>query len=307
MPISLRSYPVTADDGVKIQVFEKGPLEAPVVYLVHGIGSSHNYFSRIVDSLAVNYRVVTYDHRGHGESGDYEGNNCTLIQLGRDLATVMRHVQGNSPQDARAFLLGHSMGGMVVGSWLHQFGDVMAHYISGLALCNTAFSRVIQHTKAFGFHLPPWKILKDLSWITAAFPVTVNSVSRYLYNRLNFYSPGPAGAFEKHVAAAPSVSPESTKKLVVDITHMDYSDVISKINVPTTVLNADEDRMLDPQLGVFIAKKLQERGYLRSLKELPCTGHDTFNERPELVRAIITAAINDALLDKITLTSSSSN
>jgi 3-oxoadipate enol-lactonase len=87
-----------------------GPEGTPTLVLCHGFTGSSLDFALEVDALAVDRRVVTLDHRGHGGStktGQLDG--YTVAQLAADLAPFLEKV-GEGPVD----LLGHSMGGRVV-------------------------------------------------------------------------------------------------------------------------------------------------------------------------------------------------
>ena len=85
-----------------------GSGEPPLV-LVHGFTGSSIDWSDVVDDLAIDRRVVTFDHRGHGEStnlGDESG--YSFARLVDDLEAVLDGL-GVDTCD----LLGHSMVGAV--------------------------------------------------------------------------------------------------------------------------------------------------------------------------------------------------
>jgi pimeloyl-ACP methyl ester carboxylesterase len=82
---------------------------APPLVLLHGFTGSSNDWVDVVEDLAVDRRVITFDHRGHGEStniGDESG--YSFARLVGDLETVLDDF-GVELCD----LLGHSMGGAV--------------------------------------------------------------------------------------------------------------------------------------------------------------------------------------------------
>jgi 3-oxoadipate enol-lactonase len=98
---------VTMDDGVALEVTDTGG--GPALLLVHGHGGAKEDFADHVDALAERHRVVTFDHRGHGESD--KPPNVTDYSLDRMAADVLA-VAGALGIGAFR-LLGHSMGGMV--------------------------------------------------------------------------------------------------------------------------------------------------------------------------------------------------
>jgi 3-oxoadipate enol-lactonase len=88
-----------------------GPEDAPVVVLGNSLGTTVRMWDPQVPALAERFRVLRYDHRGHGGSPTTAGP-YTIADLGGDvLALLDREGIG------RASYCGLSLGGMV-GMWL---------------------------------------------------------------------------------------------------------------------------------------------------------------------------------------------
>lgn len=97
---------VVVDDGVGLEVTEVG--QGPVLVLVHGFGGAKEDFADHVPALSARYRVVTFDHRGHGESdGPDDEAAYSLDRMAADTLAVCDAIGAD-----RFRLLGHSMGGM---------------------------------------------------------------------------------------------------------------------------------------------------------------------------------------------------
>ncbi|KZS75615.1 alpha/beta hydrolase [Mycobacterium kansasii] len=136
-----RGYMVTTPDGVQLAVREAGPTDAPVtVVFAHGfclrMGAFHFQRMRLGEHWGSQVRMVFYDQRGHGQSGEAAPETYTLTQLGQDLETVLRAAAPRGP----IVLVGHSMGGMTVLSHARQFPE---HYgrrrrIVGAAVISSA-------------------------------------------------------------------------------------------------------------------------------------------------------------------------
>ena len=119
---------VTMDDGVALEVTDTG--SGPALLLVHGFGGAKEDFADHVDALAGRHRVVTFDHRGHGESDDPPG--VSAYSLDRMATDVLGVVDTLGIDGFR--LLGHSMGGMVARRF------VLAHpsRVDALVLMDTS-------------------------------------------------------------------------------------------------------------------------------------------------------------------------
>jgi pimeloyl-ACP methyl ester carboxylesterase len=99
---------VTSTDGVRLAVHESGNPDGPVLVAVHGYPDNHHVWDRVAVALD-DFRVVTYDVRGAGESDKPAGRAAYRIeQLGDDLLTVLDAVSPDEP----VHLVGHDWGSM---------------------------------------------------------------------------------------------------------------------------------------------------------------------------------------------------
>jgi pimeloyl-ACP methyl ester carboxylesterase len=83
-----------------------GDKRTPLVFL-HGLSSARSTWARFVPAFAADYRVLTLDHRGHGESGHAPGT-YTLDHYAPDAVELCERVVGEP-----AVLIGHSLGGVI--------------------------------------------------------------------------------------------------------------------------------------------------------------------------------------------------
>lgn len=126
---------VRSVDGTRLAVYEWGRPDGPAVVLVHGQAQCHLCFEpQYHSALAEHFRLVAFDHRGHGHS---EQPSEAEAYQGRvwadDLATVL-----DAKQLDRPVVVGWSMGGRAVRQYIMVYGD------SRLAGINFVASMVIE-------------------------------------------------------------------------------------------------------------------------------------------------------------------
>ncbi|WP_194832428.1 alpha/beta fold hydrolase [Nocardia sp. XZ_19_369] len=126
---------VSAADGVPLSVRVFGTDTAPLtVVFAHGhcLRTESWRFLRdqLLNQWGAETRMVFYDHRGHGESGQAHPSTYTIDQLGHDLDAVLRTVAPTGP----VILIGHSMGAMVVLAYARLFPEMIGTRIVGVGL-----------------------------------------------------------------------------------------------------------------------------------------------------------------------------
>ena len=130
---------VRTEDGVTLHVEIDEPPSAregaPTVVLIHGFTvclRSWVFQRRALTEAG--YRVVSYDHRGHGSSGSGSPDHTNIAQLGRDLRRVLDQVV---PEE-KVVLVGHSMGGITIMAFGETSADLIGDRVVGATLIATS-------------------------------------------------------------------------------------------------------------------------------------------------------------------------
>src|ERR1035437_1083328 len=114
-------------NNMVINYTDEGHEEAPVIIFIHGFPLNMSMWNIQVQELKDNYRAITYDIRGHGDSD--AGNEAFSIDLFvTDLISFM-----DALRIKKASLCGLSMGGYIAL-------NAMEHYperFESLVLCDT--------------------------------------------------------------------------------------------------------------------------------------------------------------------------
>ncbi|HEX5616205.1 MAG TPA: alpha/beta fold hydrolase [Acidimicrobiia bacterium] len=121
---------IPSHDGGVIHVVESG--SGPPIVLSHGVTLSvRTWFHQLEDLPAEGFRVLAFDHRGHGRS-ELGTAGHSLDNLAEDVRSVLEAL------DLRdAVLVGHSMGGVAVQSFAIRFPDVLRERVAGIVLLST--------------------------------------------------------------------------------------------------------------------------------------------------------------------------
>lgn len=118
---TLSTFVAADGDNVAIQDWplEQGSRLRGVVILVHGLGEHAGRYDHVARQLNDwGFAVRGYDQYGHGESGGPRGGLPTDNRLLDDLADVVDSTRARMDPQTPLILLGHSMGGLVVGRFV---------------------------------------------------------------------------------------------------------------------------------------------------------------------------------------------
>ncbi|KAL1995637.1 hypothetical protein VTN49DRAFT_1824 [Thermomyces lanuginosus] len=96
----------------------KGPPEGGMTFvMIHGLGSSQNYYFPVLPHLTTRHRCVTIDTYGSGRS-EFTGLDQSISSIAVDVLGVM-----DSLKIPKAIVVGHSMGGTVAVHFAERFPD----------------------------------------------------------------------------------------------------------------------------------------------------------------------------------------
>jgi pimeloyl-ACP methyl ester carboxylesterase len=256
---------VVVDDGIGLAAVVTGDPAAPGLLLVHGFGGAKEDFADHVDALAVDHRVASFDHRGHGASDHPEDPAAySLDRLGADVRAVAGAL---GLRELR--LLGHSMGGMAVRrAVLHDprlaralvFMDTSPGAPPGIDPEVVALGAEIARTHGMG-------TLKEVS-------DELDPLGSEAYQRVVAERPG----FREYAADKwASLSPVMWATLAVEITRQadQLDELAAAIAVPTLVVVGDQDREFAAPSRA-IADAVPGAAFV----ELPDAGHSPQFENP---------------------------
>jgi alpha-beta hydrolase superfamily lysophospholipase len=151
-----------ASDGDNV-VIQDWPLPAGaalrgVVILVHGLGEHAGRYDHVAEKLnGWGFAVRGYDQCGHGESGGARGSLPSDTRMLDDLADIIDSTRARMQPGTPLILLGHSMGGLVVG----RFVSLKIRPVDALIMSSPALNPGLSAFQKFLVALLP-KIAPDL-------------------------------------------------------------------------------------------------------------------------------------------------
>ncbi|KAA0115168.1 alpha/beta fold hydrolase [Mycolicibacterium sp. P9-22] len=126
---------VRSFDGTRLHARVFGPEDGYPIVLAHGITCAIEVWAHQIADLARDYKVIAYDHRGHGLSEAPRGRKgYSLNHLAADLDAVL---DATLAPGQRAVIGGHSMGGIAISAWSQRYPHRVAQCADAVALINT--------------------------------------------------------------------------------------------------------------------------------------------------------------------------
>jgi pimeloyl-ACP methyl ester carboxylesterase len=277
---------VVASDGVPLHVAEDGPPDAPLtIVFIHGYTLRSECWIYQREDLRGLARLVFYDQRSHGQSGQSDAENCTIEQLGADLEQILEERVPEGP----VVLVGHSMGGMTIMSLADRRPDLFGERVIGAALLSTSAGKLASVT----FGLPALAgvaLQRALPRVSVGLGRRAKLVERarrggsdlsYAMTRhLSFAAPVPTEVLDlmDHMISGTSVEVISAFAPAL-LRHDKLAALPALKNIPLLVLVGDKDVLTPPEHSEAIAEALPEAEHV----VVPDSGHMVILERPDEV------------------------
>ena len=231
-------------DGGTIYTISRGDRGRSRVVFCHGVTLSSRVWAKQFETFpAAGFRAVAFDSRGHGESraGD---TGHSLDNLADDLRTVLEAL------DLRdVILVGHSMGGMAVQAFAIRHPDVVDERVSGLVLLSTSSHNLVSDAK---------RVRGAVEKVVNIGP-DVGTFMRQrnlglLLARIGFGDdplPSHVEATREMLAACDKAT---TREAVSALLHLDLTEGLPKVSVPTLVVVGTADALTPPRDARRIAE-----------------------------------------------------
>lgn len=278
---------VHSADGTRLHTEVFGPSDGYPIVLAHGITCSLRVWHEQINDLSRDFRVIAYDHRGHGRSGVPGAKAYSLNHLAADLDAVLA---ATLRRGERAVIAGHSMGGIAISSWADRFRDRVERRADAVALINTTHGNLLDKIQLLGVPgvLRAARVAAARNMIrTVGGAPLMNGTQPGSRRFLKLMAVGPdadaavTNFLHDLFAATPAAGRGAWARVLVDeLGPKTYID-LSGLTVPTLVIGSTKDRLLP----ICRARKIaQAAPNLVELVEMP-GGHCAILEHPTEVNA----------------------
>jgi pimeloyl-ACP methyl ester carboxylesterase len=232
-------HEVRGGGGVRLHVQEWGNRHGPPILFVHGWSQSQLCWGRqVLGDLAAEFRLVTFDHRGHGMSEKPTGAEPYLDARlwADDLAAVVEETALD-----RVLLVAWSYGGFVVSDYLRAYGEGR---IAGIDLVGGA---VTLRPPTFD-HIGPGFLENAGDACGPDLAANIAAVQRFL--RACTANPLAADDWSTALCWNMVVPPEVRGALISR--EIDSDDVLSGLSVPVLVTHGRSDAIVLPSMAEHV-------------------------------------------------------
>lgn len=279
-----RTVTVRAADGTALHTQVFGPSDGYPIVLTHGITCALRAWAYQIADLATDYRVIAFDHRGHGRSGIPRRGGYSLKYLASDLDSVL---DATLAPHERAVIAGHSMGGITIAAWSGRYRHKVARRADAVAMINTTTGDLVSKVRFLpvpkGFAGARAFVGRSLISTLGGFPLpgAVQIPARQLVAMLAVAADADPSAanlvYEMFVETSPAGRGGCARMLVEEMgsryLHLDG------LTVPTLVIGSERDRLTPISQSRRIAATAPN---VVGLVELP-GGHCSMLEQPREV------------------------
>jgi len=280
-----RVLPVRSKDGIRLHAEVWGPENGYPIVLSHGITCALRVWAYQIADLASDYRVIAFDHRGHGRSAvPPRRGGYSLDILAADLDAVL---EAALAPGERAVIAGHSMGGIAITSWAERYPDRVRQCADAVALINTTTGDLLRNLQFFP--VPPplvdarVRAAGTLLKTFGAAPLlrAVDRPSRRFVSTVAVgrdADPAIAEFIYELFTSTPPAGRGGWARTLVDALGPEHIG-LNNLTVPTLVIGSAKDRLLPMVSSRHIARMAPN---LASFVELS-GGHCAIVERPDEV------------------------
>lgn len=253
-------------DGRRLHFVAAGAGDAPLLLLLHGIGSNSRSFRHQVDELSDEFRVVAWDAPGYGQSDD-PPLEFTLERAADDAFGLLKRLGA-----VRAHVLGHSMGGVIAQLLYHRHPACVLSLVLSDTNPGTGALPAVQRAQ---------RVAARISAITRLTPAQLA-----LERAPQTVSPNAPSELVREIAdVMADIRPGTYRAAAISMGETDLTDQLSQIHVPTLVLVGELDTTTPPPLCEAMARAIPSS----SFHIIPNAGHASNQEQPAAFNAAVRA------------------
>jgi pimeloyl-ACP methyl ester carboxylesterase len=242
-------------DGSNIYTESAGPIDAPVLLLVHGWGGTAEEWNVLRPHVDhARHRVVRYDLAGLGRTEAPRDRDFSLDRMAQDLRLVL---EGAVPTGRPVVLVGHSIGAMTLLTFARRFPELLRVRVAGMVLAHGTYTNPIRtHEKAELLTklqkplveplcyaaIPLSPLLRVLSWASY-----LNGSTHRSTRRSGFSDGANRTQIDFAASFAPRANVAAVARGALGMFRWDATDVPPRLDVPVLYWAGEKDPTTLPE------------------------------------------------------------
>ena len=236
-------YLITSDD-TKIYYRVQGS-GIPIIF-IHGFSENHTCFRIQQKVLSKQYKTITYDLRGHGES-DRRDKGLSLERFALDLKELISFLKLED-----VILVGWSMGASIIFEYIKEFGS---ERLSKACIIDKSPKVINDDNWKLGLYhgryksldgIRDLKLIKD-NWIEFG-EGFINTMAPY------FNDTQRQIVMEKLNDNSPNIMYSMWKSMI----QKDYRNILDKIDIPALILFGEKSTLYSIEVGEYLRDNIKD-------------------------------------------------
>ncbi len=269
-----RGFSVVSSDGIRLAAREWGRADGLGIVLIHGISQSQlSFLCQTRSALARDFRLVSFDLRGHGESAKptTREHYTEVRPWADDVQAVIEAAQLKKP-----VLVGWSFGARVIAHYLSVHGAVAisgVNFVGGRAVFDAAVA----------MRGPGAEFLSGMQ--SADLETNIQATSDFV--RACFAKPLDEAEFRFMLALNMVVPPEVREAALAS--PVNFNAVLANVAVPALISHGRLDQVVLPATAEYTARLMKNA----RLSWYNDTGHAPFYEDAPRFNAELAAFVRE--------------
>lgn len=214
----------------------------PLIF-IHGWGCDSRYFSDQVEKLKNDYRIITYDLRGHGNSKNI-ASGFTMAQLSQDLQSLIQYLNLK-----KVNLIGWSLGVLVICEYIKQFG---CSNIDRICFEEMTPKLINEDGWELGFSNHYYNLMA-LSSMCSDWPEFCRNFFYGMFVKGSKVPDTMGWALQKLIES----NPLPLINMWIDMSLQDYRNVLLTINIPCLLLYGKQS-LLNKNVGTYMHGQIKD-------------------------------------------------
>jgi 3-oxoadipate enol-lactonase len=231
------------NSNLTINYDDYGPVYAPAVIFIHGFPFNKSMWEMQTEALKSNYRVISYDIRGFGDSPAVR-SDFTLDALTADLMTLI-----DTLQLKKVALCGLSMGGYIALNAVEKYPD----RFNALILSDTHCLPDSRETKD-----DKMKVIKCIK--EKGLSAFADISMRYFFASTSLHKKNEAVRAAKKMILSTSVSSICNALLTLE-QKQEACSKLSEIRIPVLIMVGKEDALTPPAMAMYMHEKIKDSSF----------------------------------------------